>query len=198
MDFNIGFLPYGPTWRHFRRESINFGGAFRSFEKRAAHPPSQFASFPEQVSKASQTVSGRCHYVLMFMSLTPGDSMAGQIIPPVAYGIDARPEGDPYYVEDAENFLRALQIGSSHEANMFDTVTWCNALLYRHLLSSKERNIERCIAQYSICRVGFREWASNRAAQVVHHRRQFYTIGIRGVLDAQFVPPANEWFINST
>lgn len=71
-------------------------------------------------------MSGRCHYVLRLTSLTAGDSMAGQIILSVAYGIDVRPEGDPY-VEQAEDVLRALQIGSTHEANIFDTITWCNA-----------------------------------------------------------------------
>ncbi len=53
--------------------------------------------------------------------------MAGQVILSVAYGIDVRPEGDPY-VEHAENVLRALQIGSTQEATLFDTITWCNAL----------------------------------------------------------------------
>ena len=42
LDFNIGFLPYGPTWRHLRREfHINFllteMEAFRPFEQRAVH-----------------------------------------------------------------------------------------------------------------------------------------------------------------
>jgi hypothetical protein len=59
--------------------------------------------------------------------LTAGDSMAGQIILSVAYGIDVRPEGDPH-VENAENVLRALQLGSTHEATIFDTITWCNTL----------------------------------------------------------------------
>ena len=53
--------------------------------------------------------------------------MAGQIILSVAYGIDVRPKGDPY-VEDAENVLRALQLGSTQEATIFDTITWCNTL----------------------------------------------------------------------
>jgi hypothetical protein len=53
--------------------------------------------------------------------------MAGQIILSVAYGIDVRPEGDPY-VENAENVLRALQLGSTHEATIFDTITWRNSL----------------------------------------------------------------------
>jgi hypothetical protein len=86
--------------------------------------------------------------------------MAGQIILSVAYGIDVRPEGDPY-VENAENVLRALQLGSTHEATIFDTITWCNTLPLPSLQLSKERNTNRCIAQYSICQVGFRERASN-------------------------------------
>lgn len=42
MDFNISFLPYGPKWRHLRREvHINFRSTeleeFRPFEKRAVY-----------------------------------------------------------------------------------------------------------------------------------------------------------------
>jgi hypothetical protein len=42
MDFNIAFLPYGPTWRHLRREfHINFVsnelGGLRQSEQRAVH-----------------------------------------------------------------------------------------------------------------------------------------------------------------
>jgi hypothetical protein len=69
--------------------------------------------------------------------------MAGQIILSVAYGIDVRPEGDPY-VENAENVLRALQLGSTYEATIFDTITWRNILPLPSL--SKERIINRCIA----------------------------------------------------
>ena len=72
-------------------------------------------------------MSGRCHCALKFIGLIAGDSMAGQIILSVAYGIDVRPEGDPY-VENAESVLRALQLGSTHEATIFDTITWCNTL----------------------------------------------------------------------
>jgi hypothetical protein len=51
--------------------------------------------------------------------------MAGQIILSVAYGIDVRPEGDPF-VEDAEKVLQAVILGSTPEATIFDSVTWCN------------------------------------------------------------------------
>jgi hypothetical protein len=54
--------------------------------------------------------------------------MAGQTILSVAYGIDVRPEGDPY-IENGENVLRALQLGSTYEATVFDTITWCNTSL---------------------------------------------------------------------
>ena len=66
--------------------------------------------------------------------------MAGQIILSVAYGIDVRPEGDTY-VADAENVLRAIQIGSTPEATIFDTITWCNTLLLPSLIHG--RNINR-------------------------------------------------------
>ena len=51
--------------------------------------------------------------------------MAGQIILSAAYGIDVRPEGDPY-VEEAEKVLHALTLGSTSDATIFDSITWCN------------------------------------------------------------------------
>ena len=99
--------------------------------------------------------------------------MAGQIILSVAYGIDVRPEGDPF-VEGAENVLRALQLGSTAEATIFDTITWC-------MLSPYPRNE---ILTGSPRSTPYAELVSGSGlqtvcAQVVHHRRQFYTIGIR-------------------
>jgi hypothetical protein len=52
--------------------------------------------------------------------------MAGQIILSAAYGIDVRPEDDPY-VEDAEKVLHALTLGTTKKATLFDTITWCNS-----------------------------------------------------------------------
>ena len=49
--------------------------------------------------------------------------MAGQVILSVAYGIDVRPEGDPF-VEDGENMLKAMTFASTKEASLFDTITW--------------------------------------------------------------------------
>jgi hypothetical protein len=62
--------------------------------------------------------------------------MAGQIILSVAYGIDVRPEGDPY-VEEAEKVLYALKIGSTPEAMLFDTIPWCNYCLIPSFPHSK-------------------------------------------------------------
>ncbi|KAI0299925.1 cytochrome P450 [Russula brevipes] len=110
MDFNIGFMPYGPTWRYLRRAfHINFLPtkleAFRPFEQRAVHR-------------------------LLRNLLTSPDNfpqhlrhMTGQGILSVAYGVDVLPEGDPF-VEDAENVLRAMAFGSTKQALMFDTIPW--------------------------------------------------------------------------
>ncbi|KAH9983873.1 cytochrome P450 [Russula vinacea] len=110
MGFLIGLLPYGPAWRHVRREfHINFlpteMEVFRPFERRAVHRLLRnLLSSPNDFSKHLR-------------------HMAGQIILSVAYGIDVRPEGDPY-VEEAEKVLYALKIGSTPEAMLFDTIPW--------------------------------------------------------------------------
>ncbi|KAH9983874.1 cytochrome P450 [Russula vinacea] len=110
MDFNIAFMPYGPAWRHLRREfHINFPPTeikvFRPFEQRAVHRLLRnLLSSPNNFSKHLR-------------------HMAGQIILSVAYGIDVRPEGDPY-VEQAEKVLQALEIGTTQEASRFDTIPW--------------------------------------------------------------------------
>ena len=57
MDFNIAFMPYGPTWRHLRREfHINFilteMEVSRPFEQRAVHRLLRnFLSSPNDFSK---------------------------------------------------------------------------------------------------------------------------------------------------
>ena len=50
--------------------------------------------------------------------------MAGQVTMSMAYGIKVRPEGDPF-LGDAENVQRALALGTSKEASLFDTIPWC-------------------------------------------------------------------------
>ena len=49
--------------------------------------------------------------------------MAGQVILSFAYGIDVRPQGDPF-VEGGENMLKAVAFGSTTAALLFDTITW--------------------------------------------------------------------------
>ena len=56
------------------------------------------------------------------------DSMTGQVIMSIAYGIDVLPENDPY-VADAEKMLQALAAGSTQEAALLDSIPWgtcCN------------------------------------------------------------------------
>lgn len=122
--------------------------------------------------------------------------MAGQIILSVAYGIDVRPEGDPY-VADAENVLRALQLGSTYDATIFDTITWCNTLPPPSL--TKETNINRLLRSTPYAELVSGSGLQTACAQVEPHRRQCYTIGIRQgegrtckfsrCPAAQFVPP---------
>jgi len=52
------------------------------------------------------------------------ESMAGQSILSIAYGIDVLPENDPY-VENAEAMGHALAFGSTKEAALLDSIPWC-------------------------------------------------------------------------
>ncbi|KAH9980598.1 cytochrome P450 [Russula compacta] len=110
LDWSIGFIPYGPTWRHLRRQlHINILPtkleAFRPFEQRAVH------QFLRNLLASPDDFSRHIRH------------MAGQVIMSVAYGIQVRPEGDPF-LGGAENVLRALALGTSKEASLFDTIPW--------------------------------------------------------------------------
>ncbi|KAH9976038.1 cytochrome P450 [Russula compacta] len=97
LDWAIGFIPYGPTWRHLRRQ------AFRPFEQRAVHHLLRnLLASPDNFSRHIR-------------------HMAGQVTMSMAYGIQVRPEGDPF-PGDAENVLRALALGTSKEASLFDAI----------------------------------------------------------------------------
>ncbi len=52
------------------------------------------------------------------------ESMAGQSILSITYGIDVLPENDPY-VENAEAMGHALAFGSTKEAALLDSIPWC-------------------------------------------------------------------------
>ncbi len=49
--------------------------------------------------------------------------MAGQVILAIAYGIDVRPDGDPY-VAIAEKALHAVSLASSMGGGLFDLIPW--------------------------------------------------------------------------
>jgi hypothetical protein len=95
--------------------------------------------------------------------------MAGQIILSVAYGIDVRPEGDPY-VENAENVLHALEIGSAKEATLFDTIPWCNIWPY-----SKNGIFTDLSRSTPYAELVSRSALQTSCPQVVPHRRQCST-----------------------
>ncbi len=52
------------------------------------------------------------------------ESMVGQTILSIAYGIDVLPENDPH-VENAELLGHALAVGSTKEAALLDLIPWC-------------------------------------------------------------------------
>ena len=98
--------------------------------------------------------------------------MAGEIILSVAYGIDVLPEGDPY-VEQAEKVLQALEIGSTQEAALFDTIPWCNIC---HLLPFLGNRIfTDSPGSTSYAELVSRSALETSFPQVVPHRRQCST-----------------------
>ena len=104
--------------------------------------------------------------------------MAGQIILSAAYGIDVRPEGDPY-VEQAEKVLQALEVGSTQEAALFDTIPWCNTCAYRAYLKCRCRIITDPSASTPYAQLVSRSALQASCSQVVPHRRQCSTDNTR-------------------
>ncbi|KAI0259752.1 cytochrome P450 [Gloeopeniophorella convolvens] len=114
MTYNIGLLPYGRHWRYLRSKfHINF------------HPAA---------AKEYEPLEQRAtHRLLRSLLAKPGDfpqhlrHMAGQTILSIAYGIDVRPENDPY-VTSAEQTLKALALASTNTAFLFDNIPWLKHL----------------------------------------------------------------------
>ncbi|KAH9019123.1 cytochrome P450 [Lactarius pseudohatsudake] len=110
MDYHIGLVPYGPAWRHSRRE---FQANLRPADLEEYQPLEQQA----------------VHRLLRNLLSTPDNfmqhfrHMAGQVILSIAYGIDVLPENDPY-VTDAENLLRAAVTSTTKEAMLLNFVPW--------------------------------------------------------------------------
>ncbi|KAI0258892.1 cytochrome P450 [Gloeopeniophorella convolvens] len=110
MTYNIGFLPYGKHWRHLRSK---FDSHFNAKAAKGYEPLEQQAA----------------HRLLRSLLAKPDDfpqhlrHMAGQTILSIAYGIDVSPENDPY-VASAEETLKAMALGSTNEAFLYDTIPW--------------------------------------------------------------------------
>ncbi|KAI0258887.1 cytochrome P450 [Gloeopeniophorella convolvens] len=110
MDSNLGFIPYGDRWRHLRRE----------FQ----------VHFTPQASKAYHSLQERAsHRLLAYLLASPEDyprhfqRMTQEVIMWIAYGIDVKPENDPF-VEVAEKALHAATLAGTLRGLIFDMVPW--------------------------------------------------------------------------
>ena len=68
-----------------------------------------------------QTVS--CEFIQAV--LNSPERMARRVMLSIAYGIDVLPENDPY-VADAEKVMQSVAIGTSKEATLLDSISWCD------------------------------------------------------------------------
>ncbi|KAH8980773.1 cytochrome P450 [Lactarius hatsudake] len=110
MDWAVGFIPYGARWRSLRRGlHAHFhpvaAKAYRPLEQHAVH------RLLRNLLQAPESFSQHLRH------------MAGQVILAIAYGIDVRPQGDPY-VALAEKALHAVSLASSMGGGLFDLVPW--------------------------------------------------------------------------
>ena len=79
--------------------------------------------------------SGSEYYpVASIICFISSESLAGQVILSIAYGINVLPENDPY-VAEAENVLRALAVSTTKEALLLDSIPWC---IYYQLISKQK------------------------------------------------------------
>ncbi|KAH9044125.1 cytochrome P450 [Lactarius hengduanensis] len=110
MDWATGFIPYGARWRSLRRGlHAHFHPAaakmYRPLEQHAVH------RLLRNLLQEPESFSQHLRH------------MAGQVILAIAYGIDVRPQGDPY-VDLAEKALHAVSLASSMGGGLFDLVPW--------------------------------------------------------------------------
>ncbi|KAH9067504.1 cytochrome P450 [Lactarius vividus] len=110
MDWVTGFIPYGARWRSLRR---GLHGHFHPAAAKAYRPLEQHAVHRLLRNLLQEPESFSQHL----------RHMAGQVILAIAYGIDVRPQGDPY-VALAEKALHAVSLASSMGGGLFDLVPW--------------------------------------------------------------------------
>ncbi|KAH9039868.1 cytochrome P450, partial [Lactarius pseudohatsudake] len=110
MDWATGFIPYGARWRSLRR------GLHAHFHPAAAktYRPLEQHAVHRLLRNLLQEPESFSHHLR---------HMAGQVILAIAYGIDVRPQGDPY-VALAEKALHAVSLASSMGGGLFDLVPW--------------------------------------------------------------------------
>ncbi|KAI0295308.1 cytochrome P450 [Multifurca ochricompacta] len=106
-EFNHGVFPYGDRWRRMRHIflSNHHPTSYRSLETRAAR-----RLLRNLLSTPENFVEHLKH-------------MTGQIVLSIGYGIDARPERDPYLTA-AKEVVDAIDLASTLEARLLDMIPW--------------------------------------------------------------------------
>lgn len=124
MSWGVAFLRYGRLWRDSRRafqHDFHLEGVkhFRPIEELATHrflanllhKPDDFISYLRQ---SVCTVSSICSWCLNALS-----SMAGDEIIKIAYGIDVKPENDPF-IATAEHAVNAISATTNAGSYLVD------------------------------------------------------------------------------
>ncbi|ETW78616.1 cytochrome P450 monooxygenase 3 [Heterobasidion irregulare TC 32-1] len=107
FDWTMAFSRYGQRWRNMRRESHRY-----------LHPAATLEFRSIQLKATRQLLQRLLEAPKDFM--THIRHMTGQTIFEVAYGIDVQPKNDPY-IGSAEESLKAMTLGCTPGAGIFDT-----------------------------------------------------------------------------
>ncbi|KAI0295337.1 CyP450 monooxygenase [Multifurca ochricompacta] len=111
LGFNHGMLPYGERWRRLRRAFHTHFDATTSKEYR----PLEMQAVQRLLRNLLESPDNFSQHL---------KHMTGQVILSIAYGINVRPEGDPY-VAVAETVLEAVSVVSSNPwAMLLDMMPW--------------------------------------------------------------------------
>ncbi|ETW79020.1 cytochrome P450 monooxygenase 71 [Heterobasidion irregulare TC 32-1] len=121
LDWAFGFAPYGQELRRHRKVLHRY--------------------FSPAASEQYHQIEAKATLELLQRLLdTPQDfvahlrHMAGRTILEIAYGIEAQPRNDPY-INIVEKAIKAMTVGATQRARVFDTFPICTASFYFFLRS---------------------------------------------------------------